>query len=117
MSSVTESPKASKPRSRKVGLVLPLNGQGQNGVVRITEVVGKRAPRVVVDEYLVDRVASEIGGEAFRMVKRDYDPSRDHDYHVLVHGDASTCECDGFNSHGHCRHVESLAALLVAGRL
>ena len=34
-------------------------------------------------------------------------------YHVLLSGDGRhSCECKGFLHHGHCKHVEGLAALL-----
>jgi hypothetical protein len=30
---------------------------------------------------------------------------------VCLSGPDSTCDCKGFTSHGHCKHVESLLAL------
>jgi hypothetical protein len=106
---------SARPKSRKVGRAVPLNAEGKNGVLRIVELKGRR---VVEDEYFLDRVPSDFG-TAFLMEKRDYSPDAEgrHSYHVCLNGDSSSCECRGFLRWNHCRHIESLAALCVAGRL
>jgi hypothetical protein len=38
-------------------------------------------------------------------------------YHVNVNGQQSLCECKGWLRWQHCKHVESLAALIDHGRL
>src|SRR5262245_64681507 len=38
-------------------------------------------------------------------------------YAVLLSGPDSECDCKGFESHGHCKHVDSLLALLQRGTL
>jgi hypothetical protein len=111
MSSLT-APRGRVKPCRKCGLAVPLNADGKNGVLRIVELKGRK---VVEDEYLLDRVPSDFGA-AFHLVKRDYGDEA-HDYHVCLNGDASSCECPGFLRWNHCRHIESLAALCVAGRL
>jgi hypothetical protein len=108
MSTVT-----ARPKSRKVGLAVPLDAEGKNGVPRIVELKGRR---VIEDEYLIDRIPSDFG-TAFHVEKRDYNPGEERSYDVLLNGDASLCSCRGFTRWGHCRHIESLAALCVAGRL
>jgi hypothetical protein len=102
-----------RPKSRKVGLAVPLNAEGKNGVVRIVELKGRR---VALDEYLLDRIPSDFG-TAFLVEKRDYSAEEEHRYHVNLNGDHSSCECKGFLRWNHCRHIEGLAALCVAGRL
>jgi hypothetical protein len=100
-----------KPRQRFVRLLLPTNDAGQNGLLRIAE---RRGRKVQVDEYLFDRIPADFG-TAFLVEKKDAGP--EHRYHVNLDGEHGTCECKGFLSHNHCRHVESLRALTAAGRL
>jgi hypothetical protein len=38
-------------------------------------------------------------------------------YAVNIDGDKRSCECKGFGRHGHCKHADGIAALIVAGRL
>jgi hypothetical protein len=97
---------------RHVALVVPPDAGGQNGVLRVTE---RRGRRVLVDEYFLDLVPSDLG-PAYLVEKRDYGTDDGHRYHVLL-GERPSCECLGFLHYGHCRHVLALAALVAAGRL
>jgi len=69
--------------------------------------------------FFVDRIASEVGGAAFRLTKFEQFQRGDDDavYNVLLDGRRSSCECKGHLRHGHCRHVEALTALRAAGKL
>ena len=70
--------------------------------------------------YHVQRLPSDFGA-CFRLAKfrRDRQGGQPDAYDVLVDLDEGrhSCECLGWLVHGHCKHVESLAALLNAGRL
>jgi hypothetical protein len=59
---------------------------------------------------------------AFRLEKfpEDVKPGEPTHYDATVdpaHPSGCTCECKGFLRWKHCKHVESLSALLAAGRL
>jgi hypothetical protein len=38
-------------------------------------------------------------------------------YCVNLAGPDRSCDCKGFEQHGHCKHTESLLALAAAGKL
>jgi hypothetical protein len=82
-------------------LCLPPEGKG---TLRIVE--GKRS-----DLYYFAEVSADYG-RGFRVEKVGGDT-----YSVNLDGRASTCECKGFGRWAHCRHVESLTALIAAGKL
>jgi hypothetical protein len=105
MSTVTKTRRRVKP-ARTIRLAVPLNAEGQGGVVRIT--VGKESA-----DYLLARVPADFG-TAFRLEKVGAEQDA---YHVNLNGQQSTCECKGFTRWNHCKHTEGLAALVVAGRL
>ena len=66
-----------------------------------------------VDTYALEVLLSEMGGRGVELTKDDGTT-----YHVLLNGPAaSTCDCKGFTSHGHCKHCESLRALEAQGEL
>lgn len=72
--------------------------------------------------YLIERLATDFGTAAFRlekveMVDGEPLPSLESAYCVNLHPDGSSCECKGHLKHGHCKHVESLTALKLAGQL
>src|SRR3954470_22657374 len=64
------------------------------------------------DAYFLEPIPSQMGGRAFLLHKHDCTS-----YAVNLSGTASTCDCPGFDSHGHCKHVESLLALQQRGKL
>jgi hypothetical protein len=109
MSSSTPTRPRVKP-ARHVGLVIPPDG-GASGVVRIT------AGRVSAD-YALRPIPSQIGGRAFELTKLGLLADGEC-YHVRLTGDArqDSCDCRGHVAHGHCKHVDALAALVAAGRL
>jgi hypothetical protein len=100
----TTTRKRVKP-ARTIRVVLPLNSEGKNGVVRIA--VGKDAA-----DYLVDRLPSDFG-TAFRVQKAGEDTF----YNVNLSADGNLCDCKGHARWQRCKHADGLAALVAANRL
>lgn len=80
------------------------------GLVRVHE-AGKECD---ADFYHLTEIPTEIGGRAFKVEKHGEEESS---YDVLVNGAESLCDCKGHGRYGHCRHVESLTAVINAGKL
>jgi hypothetical protein len=99
-----------KPRkkpARSIRVVLPVNAEGRNGVVKIT--VGKES-----QDYFVSRIPSDWG-TAFVLEKvGDAEATA---YSVNVNADAPLCDCKGFCRWQRCKHAEGLAALVRHGKL
>ena len=66
----------------------------------------------LLDAYAVEAFPSHMGERGIELTKGDGTA-----YHVNLSGADSTCDCKGFTSHGHCKHVESLLALQQRGKL
>src|SRR5690349_21675026 len=103
---------ATKPNARvkpvrTIRLVVPPNGDGRNGVVRIA--VGRDAA-----DYLLDRLPSDFG-TAFRVQKAGEDTF--YNVNLSTDGSADVCDCKGFSRWARCKHRDGLAALVAAGRL
>lgn len=75
----------------------------------VLTITGKRSHcRYRVSEFRVDG-----GGRGFRLAKLDKgSDAGESGYSVLVHGGWSRCECKGWTSHGHCRHLAALEVLV-----
>jgi hypothetical protein len=112
MASVS-SPRPRVKPDRKVNWVWR-NPEHGYGVLRITETAGSKT---TVDEYFVLPIPTDFG-MAYEVTKLVPGKGADTRYHVNLgeEGEAQ-CECKGFLSHGHCRHLSSLQALRLAGRL
>jgi hypothetical protein len=93
--------------ARFIRLVVTLNGEGKNGVVRIA--VGKDSA-----DYLLDRLPSDFG-TAFRLQKAGEEAA--YEVNLSADGTADVCDCKGFARWSHCKHRDGLAALVKAGRL
>ena len=104
MTTATKTRRRVKP-ARTIRLAVPLNAEGQGGVVRIT--VGKDSA-----DYFLSTVPADFG-TGFRLEKIGGTET----YHVNLSPDGHSCECKGFGRWGRCKHVEGLAALKRAGRL
>jgi hypothetical protein len=106
----TPTPRQRKPRvkpARSIRLIVAPTPT-MPGIVQIT--VGKSTT-----DYFVEPIASDFG-TAFRLTKI----LGEHDgYHVNLASDPKDhrCDCKGHLKHGHCKHVDSLAALRNAGRI
>jgi hypothetical protein len=106
MSNLTKARKRVKP-VRTIRLVVPLNAEGGNGLVRIS--VGKEAA-----DYLLSRIPADFG-TAFRLEKVGEEDATP--YHVNLNGRQTTCECKGFARWNRCKHADGLAALSAAGKV
>jgi hypothetical protein len=100
MKSTTSRQRVKAPRT--IRLLTPLNEEGRNALVTIT--TGRTAA-----DYWVSRLPADFG-TAFLVEKLGSDDR----YHVNTDGH---CDCKGHTYHGHCKHVDGLAALVKAGRL
>jgi hypothetical protein len=82
--------------SRRVELLRPA-GPGGLAVLRL-------AAGPDEGTYWVRRIGSDIGGEAFEVIKQG--AGEDGRYHVRLDGGHSTCECRGFlRWNKPCRHI------------
>src|SRR3954470_1098735 len=81
-----------------------------NDVVLIIRQVRPRAGDTI-DAYTLEPIPSDHG-RGLLLHKQD-----GTSYALLLSGPDSECDCKGFESHGHCKHVESLNALQAAGKL
>ena len=102
-------------RTARLGPVIPGSPDRLLFMTLIT-----RGPKRTKEEHF-DYWLRSIPGSAngFRLEKVNPVPAEgepDH-YDVLLDGERSTCECQGFLRWGHCKHVESLLALIKCGKL
>ena len=67
--------------------------------------------REQTDAYTLEPIPSDFG-RGLLLHKHD-----GTSYAVNLSGPDSTCDCKGFDSHGHCKHCESLLALQQRGKL
>lgn len=111
MSTVTHATNRVKPNRlpRTVRIVEPATEP--NGWMAVEIEVGDDTTT-----YLVRPIPADFGygyeieklGDGFEVVTT---------YHVNLMGGESSCTCKGMAYHGHCRHVEALAAIQATGRL
>ena len=73
----------------------------------LTLTVGTTTTAYALAEFGADQ------GRGFELTKEDGSAA----YHVNTNGMMSTCECKGFARWAHCKHVDALLALQVAGKL
>ena len=102
-------PRVRKPRpkpERRIRLTVPLNDEGQNGIVNIA--IGKD-----VAEYYLNRIPADYG-QGFTVEKIG---GTDDAYQVNIDGDSKTCSCKGHGRWNHRKHADGLAALQQAGKL
>ncbi len=103
---MTTSTRKPRPRpERRVHLTIAPDA-GRPAAVELS--VGKQS-----GAYLVTEIRTDLGGRAFAVEKI----STGAVYHVRIAPDVRTCDCKGGTYAGHCKHADSLAALIEAGRL
>src|SRR6266498_3699980 len=101
MSETTQSKATRQPR-KKPERFAKLTHYGEDVVLTMRQVLsGKREQ---TDTYTLEPIPSDYG-RGFLLHKPE-----GTSYAVLLSGPDSTCECKGFESHGHCKHCESLLA-------
>ena len=108
-------PRVKPERTVYLGPVIP---GSPNRLLSMTFIT--RGPRRTKEEHFAYWLHSIPGcANGFRLEKVNPTPAEgdpDH-YDVLLDGPQSTCECKGFQHYGHCKHVESLLALIKCGKL
>src|SRR3954468_13339619 len=102
----TRTPRQRQPKQRTCRLTHTDGG----AALVIRQRQGTQAEQV--DAYFLEPIPSQMGGRAFLLHKHDCTS-----YAVCLSGTDSACDCKGFESHGHCKHVESLLALQQRGKL
>ncbi len=111
MNATTSAPaRQRKPRpkpQRFVRLIVSPAVDG-TGVIRLT--VAKKA-----DDYFLTLIPADFA-RGFKVEKVGLD-CRESAYAVNIDADKRSCECKGFERHGHRKHADDLAALIAAGRL
>lgn len=112
MSTVSRTRMAAKPRTlpqRRVRwLQRPERTFDDYGCIELT--VGKE-----VTPYLIRRIATDFGLAGFQLLKLDAAMRETSDqYHILLHGDLSRCDCIGWEAHGNCKHLDAVLALMRA---
>ncbi len=105
----TAARKIAAPRRRTVALPLAPTAAATGHLI-LTETKGATTTRT---NFLIERLA-----EGFRLTKFAEDRRGDDDdaYTVSLAG-KGTCGCKGHTAWSHCRHVEAVQALVVAGKL
>lgn len=108
--------------------VLPVRAKAKPGAVRFTPgqrpgtgVVTIQAGRVPC-EYVVVEFPSCWDGRAVHLAKVAGSPGSDpeaggYDLFVARNGQDRRCCCRGFDRHGHCKHVDTVVALIQNGWL
>jgi hypothetical protein len=86
--------------------------------LRLTSVEG---PKVERFHYFVTAIPADFGlGFHLERFANEVEEGEPREYHVLLAGKQSSCECKGFLRWGHrrpCKHLRSLAKLHAEGRL
>src|SRR5262249_46291745 len=84
-----------------------------NGGDEVTITIRTVRPRAgdTLDTYCLEQFAAN-GGRGFLLFKPDRTS-----YATCLAGNDGVCDCKGFASHSHCKHVEALLALERAGKL
>ncbi len=103
--------KSKVPRTIRLLAYLP---DVAGGLLQVTE--GER-----VERYFFRRLPSDFGlafaVEKYLPASEDAPARLEAPYHVCLDGEATSCECRGYNRWGHCRHVCGLASLIEHGKL
>ena len=105
----SKAPRQRRKRQRFCKIVKNPSGYGYDVLV-IRQPRPKSAD--LLDYYTVEAFPSHMGERGIELTKGDGTV-----YHVNIDGRASTCDCKGFDAHGHCKHCESLLALQQRGKL
>lgn len=109
MASLSQAPKSRKPRpktQRSASLTVMTHGKLCLWIAEDGE---------IVNSYVLTPLASDFG-TAYRLGKATIDGCSD-DYDVLLHGRETSCTCPGHTYRSKCKHVDSLLALISAGKL
>jgi hypothetical protein len=113
MSTVATPRKSRKPAAKPARSVQLYNASGNPMLLEMT--IGKES-----FAYFVKKIHADYGmGFEFTKCPDCVGPSSDDVYHV--HYDparkSSSCDCLGGLHHGHCKHQESIVALIQSGKI
>src|SRR6266508_229614 len=98
---MSETTATRAPRQRrKPERFCKLSRTGKDVVLVIRVKLSKN--REQLDAYTLEPIPSDFGR---RLLLHKHDGTS---YAVNLRGTDSTCDCLGFDSHAHCKHVESL---------
>jgi hypothetical protein len=114
---VTKKPE-SKPRKAPKCLVRVLHKPEGALPGHIIVRVGKTTTQYTLERF--DVPENEWHGQGFRLTKCIPDPDATEAepfYNVLLSQEGHSCDCRGFESWGHCKHVSALEAAHDAGLL
>ena len=75
---------------------------------RLTIAKGRKA-----EAYRVAEFTPDLPGRAFTLTK----PGGDRYACLVANAQDGLCECRGFDAQGHCKHLDTLRAMLAAGEL
>ncbi len=123
MSTPPEGEDAARPQPQRTIRLLRPPSDDVPGKVVIRQRKGRK---VETTSYLLKRLESQLGGQAFELAKIVRQQSQDgaviftiaERYHVLLLGEQSTCECKGFlRWNKPCRHIAGLLQLIAQGKL
>jgi hypothetical protein len=81
-------------------------------VLTVTHFFARKAAE---DQHYYLKALASDWGRAFELTHLEADGGET--YHVNLDRDNPTCDCKGFVRHDHCKHVESLVALHLRGKL
>jgi hypothetical protein len=107
---MTTATRTRKPRQvvRTVKLNLtPFDGNPGTLTIRVAN---------VIRDYFVRPIPSDFG-KGFLLEKMAPEGDEPESYDVKVSGRDGLCGCKGHARHGHCKHVQSLQALVNLGKL
>jgi len=114
---------ASKPRPRVKPTRRVTLSEFINGIACLTMTViephVRTDPKITMFGYFLHRLAADFGlafrFEPFAEQKRD--GSEDYDVNIDPQRGHHSCTCKGNTYCGHCKHVESILALIKRGKI
>jgi hypothetical protein len=114
----TSTPPRPRVKPERTVNLGPIVSGSPNRLLSMTFIT--RGPKRTKEEHFAYWLRSIPGAASgFRLEKVNPAPAEgepDH-YDLLLEGKRSTCECKGFLHYGHCKHVDSLRALVQCGKL
>ena len=92
---------------------------GQPGRLIMFEKVGKRNPRIEIDDYLIIELACDygIGFQLEKTATTRKNANVSETYHVNLDGTLASCDCRGHEAWSKCKQVSALRQLLDNGKM